>query len=185
VFLLYPSVCKMAFSAFNCLPVEVASVSGETTKSVLLDDDLVTCEDGKHRTFIYLSLFVILVVSFGVPIFFGIMVFIKARRYGIQQRQLAAQETTVHDTNGANKEAVDAQRASAATLALRASQANWGDARTTAADPVELAAMEAAIRDVTVLSDFAILVESYKPTFVYWEVRMHLLPPFLGSIFCS
>jgi hypothetical protein len=173
VFLCYPSICKMVFSSFNCLDVEIDRFSGEVETSVLLDDDLVRCEDASHRTMKLLSLLVIVVVSVGVPVFFGSWIFIKARRYETQQQGLAAQQKVAAGTRTLRHEDVNSAHTSAATLALHVSRASWGadgDADVVDPDPTELAAIQTAIRDVTVLSDFAILVESYQPTFVYWEV---------------
>jgi hypothetical protein len=64
VFLVYPTVCNVAFSSLNCRQLS-------PTTSVLVDDDRVVCQNGDHRILQVCSVCVIVVFGIGVPGYFG------------------------------------------------------------------------------------------------------------------
>eukprot|EP01043_Picozoa_sp_COSAG02_P028780 COSAG02_NODE_1761_length_11029_cov_46.691034_2_plen_1633_part_00 len=64
LFFCYPRVCTYSFGAWICRTVQLEP----SQQSVLLADDRILCEDPTHRTFQYVSLLLIVIVAFGVPV---------------------------------------------------------------------------------------------------------------------
>ena len=101
----------------------------------------------------YFSHGVIAVVAIGVPVYFGCRIAITAWKHAQGHKQDA-----VHSHEG---------RTDKPSLAQRALEDKWGDPSSDARS--DLAEMEGVIRDVTVLSDFSILMGPYRATMPYWE----------------
>eukprot|EP01051_Picozoa_sp_SAG22_P009951 SAG22_NODE_865_length_6783_cov_23.880461_2_plen_1099_part_00 len=161
VFFSYPSVCTMVFSSFNCVDVSAGSA-----QRILVDDDRVYCGDQTHQHIQYLSLLVILVVAVGVPLFFGVWIATKARKFERSKQNPKQQQAVLTPVD------MHRQSQSLETLAVCALADNWGEPlanpQLTPGDQC-LEEMEAVIRDVTVLSDFSILIGAYRPSVAYWE----------------
>ena len=159
VFLSYPPVCNTVFSSFNCVDVTAGSA-----QQILIDDDRVYCGDQVHQNIQKLSYLIIFVVAIGVPMCSGLWIASRAQKYERSKRNPAQHLLTP----------VDAHRESQSpeTLAMCAVADNWGEplanSQLTPGDQ-DLEEMEAVIRDVTVLSDFSILIGAYRPSVAYWE----------------
>ena len=117
---------------------------------MLVEDDRVFCEDESHRMIQHLSLGVIAIVAIGVPIYFGCWIAVSAHIYAQGSEQGVTQVHSHED------------RADKPSLAQRVIADKWGDPSFVAHS--DLAEMEGVIRDVTVLSDFSILIGAYTYT---------------------
>ena len=115
-------------------------------ESLLEADDGVTCESAQHQSLQVASLFVILVVSLGLPIAFGILLVRSARTYERDFR---------------SKNSVIAKHMSAEL---------FGDN-----DGTQVSVAEWVIRDITVGRDYCFLMDAFKPEYLYWEVLGKLL----------
>eukprot|EP01047_Picozoa_sp_COSAG01_P013588 COSAG01_NODE_643_length_14566_cov_31.994194_5_plen_784_part_00 len=76
IFFCYPTVCIVSFAAFIC-----RSVTHDT--SVLEADGQVMCEDPSHRLLQGMSYGVVVVVAFGLPLLFAIVLVRSARAYSL------------------------------------------------------------------------------------------------------
>eukprot|EP01048_Picozoa_sp_COSAG05_P005948 COSAG05_NODE_368_length_10734_cov_4.853315_3_plen_1041_part_00 len=140
MFLVYPSISNVAFSAFLCRPYSPGS-------SVLVSDDRLRCEGHEISDVLQpLSIAVILFVAVGLPILFAVVIIFKAKQHAKSFQNLFA-ASTVNDS--ASQSLQDFQRAV--------------DTDTSAAAAVLVH------RDVTCLNEYAFMIESYRPDVTYWE----------------
>ena len=70
----YPTICIVSFAAFICRQLT------EDT-SVLESDDAIICEDPSHRALQGVSVGVVIIIAFGMPVLFGAILWIAARDY--------------------------------------------------------------------------------------------------------
>lgn len=70
----YPTICIVSFAAFICRQLT------EDT-SVLESDDAIICEDSSHRVLQGVSVGVVIIIAFGMPVLFGSILWIAARDY--------------------------------------------------------------------------------------------------------
>ena len=134
VFLCYPTISVIAVAPFICQSVG-------PNESLLEADDSVTCESAQHQSLQLASLLVILLVSLGLPIAFGIILTRSAR---------------IYERDFRSKNSVIAKRMSAELFG------DEGDHYVSVAEWV--------IRDITVGRDYCFLMDAYKPEYLYWEV---------------
>ena len=81
----YPRICTNSFAAFICRVVQL-----DPTVSVLEADDRVLCQDRDHTIYQYASIVFIVVVSCGVPIGVGIVLYREYRRLPSVSQSLEA-----------------------------------------------------------------------------------------------
>jgi hypothetical protein len=67
MFLVYPTMCNIAFSAFDCRPLDE---SGEQT--VLVEDDTLLCEGAEVFWLQFASYIVIAVIGIGLPLYYAV-----------------------------------------------------------------------------------------------------------------
>ena len=75
----YPTICIVSFAAFICRQLT------EDT-SVLEADDAIICEDPSHKALQGVSVGIIILIAFGMPVLFGLILWTAARNY---QRNIA------------------------------------------------------------------------------------------------
>jgi hypothetical protein len=80
VFLLYPSVCKQTFKMLQCdrmhHPVETKDPTGALFRSFLRQDHQIECFSDLHvTTLLGLGLPVLILITFGVPVIMGVIIF--------------------------------------------------------------------------------------------------------------
>ena len=85
VFLLYPSICNIAFATFECREL----VAGQNPQ-ILEADDRFMCDDDEMLVLRSLSLVIIATIAVGVPVIFSILLVRNAREYQQTQSQLNA-----------------------------------------------------------------------------------------------
>lgn len=70
----YPTICIISFAAFICR---------EMTEdiSVLEADDAIVCQDASHRVLQGVSVAVVIIIAFGLPVLFGAILWTAARDY--------------------------------------------------------------------------------------------------------
>lgn len=74
VFLCYPGACNQAFSMFNCRDLDNGI-------SVLIKDYSISCSTSKHGMFRLIAGAYVGIVSFGIPIYMGILMMRRMREY--------------------------------------------------------------------------------------------------------
>lgn len=86
VFILYPSICNSAFTAFECREL----LMGDIHVSILEDDDRLLCTDEAMKLVQSVSLVVIMVVAVGVPMIFSVLLLRNAHEYRRTDSELNA-----------------------------------------------------------------------------------------------
>jgi len=139
MFFAYPTICNIAFSTFLC-----RNLSPES--SVLVQDDRLLCEEPQISDFLQpLSFLVIGTVAIGLPVLFLIILLVKSRKHSQEFYGLLAPPAVV---NGSFSEACESS---------------------SRAEKISTASAVLVHRDVTILNDYAFMIESYKPDAHYFE----------------
>ena len=151
VFLAYPQVINICFSALDCRAVSPSVY-------VLVDDDRIICPSGSflHKlggNLHTLSVAVLFLVGFGLPVGFGALIAWKAQHAKVDE----------HDVNR-----LLTSGRSGTTAALVREYSDSDKTATQLADQDRRDA-EATIRQVRALGSFNFLTNAYRPTLPFWE----------------
>ena len=102
MFICYPALCQICFSAWQC----TLSLFPDQEYTILQADDRVSCENPSHDILQYLSVAIIIVIGFGVPVGCAIIIYRaykRAPKYADNTYEQIAQDLKLKDTKTAQK----------------------------------------------------------------------------------